>query len=195
MDLLHLIMLITWRRITEPTQEPVTLDQAKQHLYVDHNLDDDLINFYIQTARAVFEEDTARAFCTQQWSATLAAWPQRLELPRATPLVSVDAIAYTAPDGANHTLDLTHLIIDPTEPALIDFSAISLPPIRTNSRITITYTCGQPPENLPPLIKHAILLLVAHYYANREAVQMENVQALAVPETIQRLQHLLRIPR
>lgn len=191
-------MLTTWRRTKEPTEEPVTLTQAKAHLNLDHTSDDTLVALQIQMARATLEEDTGRAFCEQEWELICDAWPDGgiLELPRATPLISVDEIAYVDDAGAAQTLDLTDLIIDAAaEPGQVDFAAIDLPAIADYSRITISYTVGVAAADLSPIVKAAVLLLVGHYYANREAVVVANLQALTVPEGIGRLFHLLRIPR
>lgn len=65
---------------TPPSMEPVSLEEAKAHLRVDHTVDDDLISTLIAAARSYLESITGQAFMTQQISQTADAW-ERLGAP------------------------------------------------------------------------------------------------------------------
>ena len=54
----------------QPETEPVSLDDAKAHLRIDHDADDDVIARLISVARMMAEEYTGRAFIrrTSAWS-------------------------------------------------------------------------------------------------------------------------------
>jgi uncharacterized phiE125 gp8 family phage protein len=59
--------------ITPPGVEPVTLDQARQHLRIDDDItsDDDLIEALISAAREHAEHITGRSFITRTLEAAL----------------------------------------------------------------------------------------------------------------------------
>lgn len=63
--------------IMAPASEPITLDEAKLHLRVDHADDDTLITMLIGAARAAAESICRRAFITQQWCLYLDAFPRQ----------------------------------------------------------------------------------------------------------------------
>ncbi len=67
--------------VTQPTVEPITLDEAKLHLRVTDNNDDSYITGLITTARQHMEGVLNRCFCTQTLRARLDSFP---DLPNAT---------------------------------------------------------------------------------------------------------------
>jgi len=87
--------------------EPVTMTEAKLHLRVDHDEEDDAIRTYIASARAWVEEYTNRALINQTWQMTLADFPLRYPFEIALPLgrcSAINSIAYTDSDGNPQTL-------------------------------------------------------------------------------------------
>ena len=54
--------------LTEPVQEPVTLQEVKEYLRVDDSTDERIIRPFIETARRFCEEHTGRALMTQTLS-------------------------------------------------------------------------------------------------------------------------------
>ena len=75
--------------ITGPSEEPITLAEAKLHLRVEHNADDSLITALISTARQAAESRTHRALISRQFRLTLENWQDSIELPNP-PLISVE---------------------------------------------------------------------------------------------------------
>jgi len=77
--------------ITAPDIEPVTLDEAKNHLKIDSSEDNSLISALIVTARQLAEKETNRAFITQTWEMYLDEVGNEIEIPKP-PLQSIVSI-------------------------------------------------------------------------------------------------------
>lgn len=87
------------RLVTGPGVEPVSLEEAKLHLRVDHEADDALISMQIKAARQRVESFTGRALISQTWRALLDEFPaEALELP-LPPLQSVTHVKYVDAAG------------------------------------------------------------------------------------------------
>jgi len=67
--------------VTQPTVEPITLDEAKLHLRVTDTNDDAYITGLITAARQYLEKTLNRCFCTQTLRMMLDSFP---DLPNAT---------------------------------------------------------------------------------------------------------------
>lgn len=171
------------RRTAGPGAEPVTLAEAKTHLRVDVDDDDDLIEGLIQAAREHVESVIWRSLVSQDWALTLDAWPSgdRLELPRP-PLQSVATITYVDEDGVSHTLAAADYLVDTArEPGRVVLKSGATWPsatLRPAAGIEVAYTAGygDAGDDVPRAIRAALLLLVGHWYENREAV-MEGARA------------------
>jgi uncharacterized phiE125 gp8 family phage protein len=58
-----------------PAVEPVTLDEARSFLRVEHNGEDEVIAALVAGSRIHVESQTRRALITQSWRITADAWP------------------------------------------------------------------------------------------------------------------------
>lgn len=165
-------------RIAGPTIEPISLEEAKAHLRVDHVQEDGLIGSLIIAAREYVEQFTRRALIEQQWRLTLDAFPTRrgaivLAMP---PLVSVDAVKYLDLEGAEGTLveNTDYLVDDDSQPGrILPAWEVAWPETRgVPNAVTVEFTAGygQTAEAVPQGIKQAMLLMLGHWYLNREAV-------------------------
>ena len=158
---------------TVPTEEPVTLGEAKLHLRVDGSDDDDLITALIKAARDQCEAFTRRQFVTATYEYTLDGFSGFIPLPRP-PLDDVNSIAYVDSDGDDQTVDsgdydvVTDTVIGYVQPAYGEV----WPNVRGHTNdITIDYDAGYGAASaVPDTLKAAIKLLVGHLYENREAV-------------------------
>lgn len=173
--------------ITPVATEPVTSAEAKLHIRVDHNTEDALIASLITAAREYCELFTGRALATQ----TLEAYPEtwgEIDLPMK-PVQSVTSIKYTASDGTETTMPETDYAVDTVDGKIILPYGGSWPTetLGTLNPIKVRYVAGY--TSAPKTIKQAMLLLVGHWYENREAVaigttskQIEfSVKALLTP--------------
>jgi uncharacterized phiE125 gp8 family phage protein len=157
---------------TAPAVEPVSLAEAKAHCRISHNTEDQLLANLIATARAWVEQYTGRSLYTQTWQLSLPGFASRLWLPRAVPLTSITFVKYYDADNVLQTL-ATSVYTAPafSEPAVIQLvEGQSWPSvaIRTDA-VQVEYVTGTSTiEAIPRPLLHAILLLVGHWYENRE---------------------------
>ena len=185
----------TIRQTTEPTYEPVTLERARQHLRLfatgspEAHPDDDLVSDYITASRVMAEQFTDRIIVQRQIELR-AKWLSRFMTLPVTPVVSIDSIDYTDTEGNAQTL--SDYVVDLNqEPATLYIE--NPPSIQDDSRIVFTvtagYRSGDSPASadlIPQTIKQAILMLVGHFYENRESV-VTGVQSMKVPMAFEAL--------
>jgi uncharacterized phiE125 gp8 family phage protein len=187
-------------KVTEaPLAEPVSLAEAKLQVRVSHNTEDALLTSYILTARRLCEQIARRTFMEREYTGQLDDWPLdgEIVLPYP-PLVSVDAITYTDDDSTVHTLDSALYAVDThsDDGRIVLRRGSQWPTARLDDvgAIEIVWTAGyEDADDVPEEYKQAILLLVGHFYENRESVIMvQGMTAAEVPWTIRRLLYLDR---
>jgi len=179
------------RPVTISRTSPIPLDVAKSHLRFRSSSEDDLVQIYVAMAVSFFEEQSGRQCINGTREFAVAGGPcQRyIELPVA-PLVSVASVKYDDAAGEEQTMDdeLYRVVpslfppsggADPVVDAFCPPGRIELvegavwPTTRTGARsLRILRTCGYGtrPDQMPPLISGALLMLTGHFFRNREAV-------------------------
>jgi len=162
--------------VTAPAVEPVTLTEAKAHLRVDVTDDDTLISSLITSARQYIERAIRRALITQTWRASIDEFPATGEiiLPKP-PLQSVTSIQYTDINDSTSTVSSSTYTVDTdSEPGRIVLKYGQTWPsssLAVTNPIQITFVAGYGlAAGVPAHFKQAILLLVGHWYENREAI-------------------------
>lgn len=173
---------------TAPTSEPVTTAEAKTHLRVTTSDDDTYIGTLITVARKHVETITGRALINQTWDYFLDNFPPGdkivIPLPR---LSSVTTVKYTDKDNAQTTFTASKYIVDTNnEPGQIVLAyGESWPTFtpRPINAVEIRFVAGygSGAANVPEGIKQAMLLLIAHWYENREPITDLNMKE--IPET------------
>lgn len=168
-------------RTVEPATEPVTTDEAKSHMRVDIDDDDNLIGSMIEAARDYFEETSRRALITQTWRLNLDAWPEgnEIELPRP-PLQSVTEVVHLDEDGNSTTFSSSsYIVVTADEPARIVLATGESWPTSSlfpANPIQITFVAGYGAASaVPEKFKQAIKLLIGHWYEHREAYSDEAI--------------------
>lgn len=166
-----------WRSpviVSAAAGEPVTLADAKVHIWVDHSSDDSYIAECISAARAHVEARTATRLVTQTVSIRTDRWSDMARLPIA-PVQSVVSVSYTDSDGAAQTLstDIYEPRLEGLEPQLALKYGQTWPTIRPGSLITINAIVGYGAAGAQPKeVLHAIRILVADMYGHRESYSM-----------------------
>src|SRR5205085_7972655 len=103
--------------VSPPANEPVSLDEAKEHLRVTSTDQDNLIRHLISAARIYCENKLGQPIVTQTWDLKLDGFPcDAIRVPRP-PLQSVTSITYLDSGGSLQTLNpSTYLVLDSTTP-------------------------------------------------------------------------------
>lgn len=155
------------RVITAPTEEPVTLTEAKAYLRVDGTSDDALITSLIASARMKGEEISRRAYVTQTLEETVDAWCLAFKVARP-PLQSVTSVKYKNFYGVESTW--TNYIVDTNSaPGVILFETIPGDLLQKTGAITVRFIAGYGAASaVPAHVKHSILSLVMYWYETRE---------------------------
>lgn len=162
--------------VTPATSEPVSLAQAKLHVRTDLDDDDAAINDAIAAARQWVEERTGRQLLPATWRLTLNCQPAGcVVLHRAAPLISITSVTYTDTAGATQTLAVTtgyRLDADRTPARLWPAYSTPWPYVREGpAAFSVTFRSGYvDADAVPKALKQAMLLLVGHWYVNREAI-------------------------
>src|SRR4030095_2179567 len=183
--------MIDTRRIevtTQPVEEPVTLDEAKEQLHITHDDEDLYIEGLIVAARIHCEQVARRSFVTRTYTAFLDGWPYmtRFELPYP-PLLSVTSIKYTDAAGVQSTFPASNYLVDThSQPGRIAIkSSASYPSVKLQdiNAVEIAYTAGYGLAlNVPDIYKAAVKLMLAHLYENREAVTVaQGISVMTTP--------------
>jgi len=177
--------------ITQPTFEPITLEEARAHLRVTSSDDDALIVGYMLAARQHVEDYLGRSLITRTLEVTIDdGLPCEIELPRP-PLASVTFVTYVDTAGATQTLSagLYQVVTGMVGGKIVPAYGASWPSTRCQSdAVTVRYVAGYGANStsVPDAIRMAILLLVGHFYANREAA-MVGVSVSELPFAVEAL--------
>lgn len=177
-----------WILVTPPTEEPLTLAQAKTQCRITHDDENSLMLSYIASARIAAEEALARGLLTQSWKLTLSRWADVIGLPMAAPLQGVTSVQYYDATGALQTLSPTIYAVDlVSRPGRIARAAgqtwPSLQSDRRLGRIEIIYVVGWTSAALiPERIKQGIRSYVGYLDSDREGLDVAAVHARAAAE-------------
>ena len=164
---------MSYKIITAVATEPVTLTEAKLHLKVDSTDDNDLITALITAAREAGEQYTQIGFAPQTLEMVLDEFPddgEAIELELG-PVASITHIKYTDTAGAEQTVSSADYALSTygsVHRALPDYG-VSWPDTQDVAEaVRVRYVTGY--TTLPKAAKQAMLLLIGHWYRNREAV-------------------------
>ena len=150
-------------RLSQPSTEPVTLDQAKTHLRVDIDASDDEITAWISAAREHVEQFCNRAFCEATFAVIydglLPAGSSALFVPM--PGATIDGITYVDADGvtqafSDYTFDAERQEVAPDDSW----------PAGTSLRVAVS---AGDDDNVPYPVFAAILLYIGDMYQHRMA--------------------------
>lgn len=177
--------------VTPPSSSPVSTAEAKAHLKVMDNNSDTMIAGLVAAATQHLEGRSGilgRSLMTQTWETRFDAFPGRcggrIELPMP-PLQSVSWVKYVDPAGVLQTVPTEDYVVDAQHMiGRIRPAYQTLWPVTRDEEgaVRIEFVAGYGNASaVPSPIKQAILMLVGHWWLNREAVgQSGGPHAMAV---------------
>ncbi|MEI9803789.1 MAG: head-tail connector protein [Pseudolabrys sp.] len=171
--------------LTAPAVEPLSLDEARAFLRVEHNDDDELIAALATGSRIHVEAQTRRAMITQSWRIMADAWPETGRLAiRPGPFQEVAAARVYDFDGTARAMDVQAFVPDRGASA-IAFIPWTMPQpgrLAGGIEIDVTVGYGDTAVDVPEPLRQAIRLLVGHWYENRGLAALGTVTVL--PSTV-----------
>ena len=175
-------------RATGPAVEPVTLAEAKTHLRVDGTASDTEIAAMITAAREWCEQYLDRTLVQTQWVMRFDKFPpdgtMDIELPRppmaAAGTATAVALTFTYENGTTATYGTSSYRVDrsATPGAVKTLYGQTWPPhLQDDNAISVTWWAGYGASgsDVPAAIRHAMLMLIAHWYDNRGAVLIGSI--------------------
>lgn len=162
------------KQTSAPSREPLDREEVKAHLRITSGDEDTYLDRLITAARQYVEEYTGRQLITATWKETRWRFPCWEWIADRPDLISVSSVVYTASDGTSTTMPSTDYTVSTNQHRGIVTPAYgtSWPAARYQiDSVALTYTSGygSTPASVPQAIRQAMLLLIGHWYENREA--------------------------
>jgi uncharacterized phiE125 gp8 family phage protein len=165
-------------RISQPAVEPVSLAEAKVQARVDTEADDAYIQALIAVARQYVEDILDITLLTTVWETSYDLFPVwQIVLPRPMLQAANITVSYRLGDGLMSTKSSAagdFRVDTRTVPGRIYPNwSDTWPGVRGDENsVVINYTAGfgDDGSSVPPVYKHLIMMLVAHWYDTRQIV-------------------------
>lgn len=165
-------------RVTQPVMEPLSLAEAKVQCRVDTEADDAYIQTLISVARQYVEDQLDITLLTTVWEASYDLFPVwQIILPRPMLQIGNITVTYRLGDGSTSTKTSAagdFRVDTRTVPGRIypNWSQ-TWPAVRGDENsVVVNYTAGYGDDgsSVPPICKHLMATLVAHYYDTRQII-------------------------
>lgn len=181
------------KRTIAPGATVVTVATAKAHLRVDDDDSDTYISSLVEVASDVVGEMAGKALINQTWQLQLGmtSGRSRVYLPNA-PVSSITSISYFDTDDQSQSEDTANYTLTGDNDAawLMPTGTGVWPSMKDRpDALTITYVAGYgtSPDKVPANLRHAALMLVGHWYENREAANHPAALVKEIPFSVQAL--------
>lgn len=126
---------------TQPVVEPIALNEAKLHLRIDANAEDEYVTSLIQAARQWCEGYEGQAYMMRTIKVYLDSFAE-ISLP-FFPLVSVSSIQYVDSDGNTQTLSSSYYTVDTdSTPGRVYLAYNQTWPTIRDVKKAVTITCN-----------------------------------------------------
>lgn len=172
-------------KVTGEVVEPITLEDAKIHLRTilgDTTEDEAILKPIITAAREFAENVTGCAFAQQELTAYPDGW-ETWQLPKP-PVRSVERVTYRDENGVTRELPKESYSVDAVD-GKVYVTEAPKERLGMGNPIEVTYTAGY--EKVPMTVRQAMLLLIGHWYNNREAVAVGSMASVEVGLTTKAL--------
>jgi len=163
------------RTINSPHEEPLSIREAKDYLYVNHDLDNTLIYNLIVAAREQCEAYTGRSLMYQERVAEFSCFPYQgtLELPYG-PVRTIEEVYY-------EDQEINKVVVDPDsyylakdhfdDHVVLRFGQVwPTPTLDPANSVFVRYWAGWGDQHndIPMTLRMGMLHYIAHMYENRE---------------------------
>lgn len=162
---------------SQPSVEPLSLDDAKLHARIDISYDDDLTTQYIVAARRYVENYCKLSLITQNWSVFYdhrdVQWYDTRSIIRLPmqPVQSITAITTYNDIDSSTVFDSSNYRLSGDNRICLNANCYWPDNVRMNDSVKIDFVAGygNVATSVPNDIIQAIRMLVAFYYQTREA--------------------------
>lgn len=162
-------------RTVAPAEAIISVADFKTNNNIAHADDDTLIGGLVAAAEAMLDGPRGRVgkcLVNQTWAYSVRCADDRLSLP-AVPAVSITSVSYFDGAGDEQTLNLDGFWFQKSEDwaYLEPKSGFAWPALEDRAdALTVTYVAGfgANADAVPANLKQAALLMVGHWYENRE---------------------------
>lgn len=170
----------------QPTTEPISVADLTAQCRTDNDSELLLLQGYISTAREYIEGQTARALMLSTWTRTSSRFVEpeddcyrRISRIERTPLAGVSSIQYYDETNTLTTLSTdVYGVVTAAAPGFFYLKANQTwpTPYDRPDAVVVTFTAGASAVSaVPHTLRHAIKLLAAHFYAERQPVNVGNI--------------------
>lgn len=180
--------MATLTKTVEPTVEPVTVTEQKEHARILHSHEDTYLEGLITLSRAWCEKYLGQSFVTQTWEMKLDCWPRQtnlnpyrdIQLPYG-PVQAVSSVQYYNEASTLTTMPSSDYVVTIGNVGRVapGYNKYWPTTIARPDAITVTWSAGYggasastdanaSAEAVPPVIKHAIKFYAQHLYQVRD---------------------------
>ena len=169
--------------VIAPKAQPVSSEELVRHvweIYDRENSDRTYFDELIERATAHVETITSRRLVEQTWRGYLQSWPKEsiIELPYGR-VKSITRFNWLGDDAVDHVMESgTDYIASLSGyfPKVVAKNSWPSGQLFVVDPIRIEFVAGfGSPADVPADLRHAILILAAHWYRNREIVRIGNM--------------------
>jgi uncharacterized phiE125 gp8 family phage protein len=179
------------RRTVAATALPVTAQEAADQCRLIDGEQANLVLGLMNVATDVVAQMSGRVLAPETWAMSVSSASGDLALPKS-PVIGVTSITYYDPADVLQTAVLADFYVfsDPDSTIIRPKTGKTWPvTMAREDALTVTFQAGY--QTVPPALKQAVLMLIAHLFENREAV----VTGTIVSELPLGLQSLINLYR
>ena len=170
--------------ISDAASEPVSLTEAKKHLELGGGSEhDDQLGLLIEAARNQWEHDTSTVMVSQAWRQYLDKFQEFRFFNE--PVSAITSVAYYDETNSVQTLSTSVYDLDVSRNAIVVRDNVLWPGTYARwDAVTINYTVGL--ASVPAIAKQAMLLLIGHYFENRDMLMTDAITSMRAYENLVR---------
>lgn len=152
--------------ITPPVLEPISVDEAKQHLRIIDSEDDIIITSLIKQAREFCEDFQNKKYITQTLELVLDSFPEDnyISFDSCSPIQNVESIKYYDTAGQEYIFESSNYIVDMdsfVNRIVLGYCKLwPLIPLQPANAVRIRFSAGfgDTAEAVPETVKWAMIL-------------------------------------